>query len=220
MRKFNPDILARWSAFVLILLILTACRSQPTATFSAGDVLLRETFDDAHGWDNRVQGDVVIGVEAGAYRMRADVNSFVRGFSFQRFEDVVIDVESVQLSAEDRNAYGVVCRGVRDDASANGYYFLISGDGAYSIRKGQFGEVNPLVHWARSNAINQGAAVNNIRVICAEDYLALYVNGEFLADMHDSTYSGGYVGFAVAAREDTTIEIAFDNLTVRAAELR
>jgi len=107
----------------------------------------------------------------------------------------------------------VVCRASAGEDNASGYYFLIGGDGSYSIRKGR-DDIDALVSWARSDVINRGAGSNTIRAVCMGDYLALYVNGEFIADAHDNTYRGGFVGFVAAAAEGTIVEIAFDNLRI------
>jgi hypothetical protein len=199
---------------VIAAIILVACQSRPKAEIVTGDLLLDDRFDSGIGWDNLVSGDVTVGVEAGAYRIRADVSSYVRGFNSELHDNVVIDVSAVQLSAERNNAYGVICRGRADNASANGYYFLIGGDGSYTIRKGQFGEVSPLVKWSRDDAINTGSATNDMRIICVDNYLALYVNGEFLVDVYDDTYHRGYAGFAVAVADNQEIAVAFDNLRI------
>jgi hypothetical protein len=214
-------MMGRIMPLLLIALVLgiASCRAQPSARYETGEVLLRETFDRAYDWGRRSQDGVEIGPEAGAYRMRADVNQFVRGFNSTPHTDVVIEAHSSQLSADRHNAYGVMCRATADDASTNGYYFLIGADGSYSIRIGQFGEVRPLVHWSRSGAINRGAATNHIRAVCVEDYLALYVNDEFLADVRDSTHSRGFAGLTVAAREGSSVEIAFNTVTIFEAAL-
>lgn len=198
-----------------LLLGLTACQAQPDARFIRGELLLNETFETNLGWDDRAQDGVVIGIESGAYRMRADVNQYVRGFDRrQRYENVVIEVQAVQFSAVETNAYGLVCRGSTTDGREDGYYFLVGGDGSYSIRVGRNGDVERLVAWARSGAVNDGAALNTIRAVCVDDYLALYVNGTFVADVRDRTYQRGAVGFALAAKAGTVVEVAFDNLNV------
>jgi hypothetical protein len=198
---------------------LAACQAQPEVRFTRGNLLLNETFETNLGWDDRAQDGVVIGVEAGAYRMRADVNQYVRGFDRrQRYENVIVEVQVVQLSAAETNAYGVVCRGSTTDGREDGYYFLVGGDGSYSIRIGRNGDVERLVAWARSGAVNEGAALNTIRAVCMNDYLALYVNDEFAADVRDRTYQRGAVGFTLAAEAGTVAEVAFDNLNVFTAQ--
>lgn len=204
----------------LTLIVLAACSpARPGEQLILGDVLQRADFDTPDtNWDAGAQGNVQIGIADGAYRMQTDANDYVRGFNNAQYADVVIDVSGLQLSPDDNSAYGVVCRAATGN-SGNGYYFLVGGDGSYSIREGAQGEVRPLVHWARTDAVNTGAALNSIRAVCVADYLALYVNGEFLAEFRDTTYSSGYVGFAAAASEGATVEVAFDDLIVREGSL-
>lgn len=212
----------RWRGLLpalIAVLLLAGCRAQPSAQVVTGEVLLRESFDQALGWTGGARDNVVAGVADGAYRLRGDVNAYVRGFHRTYYDDIVIEVDGVQLSEHRVNAYGVICRATPDQDRIDGYYFLISGDGAFSIRKGQHGVIDPLIPWRRSNAINQGTAINRLRVVCVDDYLALYVNGQFLADVRDSTYSRGVVGFALATQAGSITEVAFDNLIVRAASL-
>jgi hypothetical protein len=211
----------RRTAYILLCLvvIVAGCQGRPLAEYDTGEVLLRENFDHPIGWDSLARDYVKIGPEAGAYRIHTDVSAYVRGFNSTPHEDVVIETQSSQLSADRNNAYGVVCRAAGGDDSANGYYFLIGGNGSYSIQKGQFGDLRPLVHWARSGAINQGTAVNTIRAVCVGNYLALYVNDRFLTDIYDDTFSRGFAGFAAATGRDTTAEIAFDYITITEATL-
>lgn len=203
----------------IVSTLLAGCGAKPAAGFVIGDVLLEEGFDRGIGWDSGTRDEVSIGVMGSAYRIRTHVNSYVRGFNSTRYEDVVIDVDASQFSAHEPNAFGVICRGALSDETANGYYFLIGGDGSYSIRKGQFGEINALVTWARSDAVREGAALNRIRAVCIHDYLALYVNDQFVADVRDSTFHSGYIGFAAAASAGSTLDVAFDNLVIRAGQL-
>jgi hypothetical protein len=198
---------------------LGACQSTPSRNYILGDVLLEEEFTNTFDWDNRVAGDVRIGVDNGDYRMRANVNQYVRGFNNQRHSNVVIEVDTLQRSPEETNAYGVVCRASATDGRSTGYYFLIGADGTYSIRKGVDGDVEALVSWAHSDVIDNGPGPNTIRAVCVEDYLALYVNDQFIADTRDTSYRTGYAGFAVATRQGTAIDVAFDNLMIWSASL-
>ena len=215
-RMFNSAMKnVKRCAFAILLILLSGCDRGPSANFTTGDVLLRETFETADDWDGRQAGYVQIGVSNDAYRMQLDVNSYVRGFyQVARYDNVVIDVRAVTFSENDNNAFGIICRGERSEGRASGYYFLIGSNGSYSIRKGEQEQVNGLFKWARSGAINQGVATNTIRAVCIDDYLALYVNGEFVADTRDNTYAQGAVGLTGAVEEGATLEVAFDDLIV------
>jgi len=205
-----------------LIVFLSACGSlprNPQETYELGRLQTTESFDDVLGWDNQSQGAVSVGVEGGVYRIQSNVSSYVRGYGDDSYDNVVVEVDVVLQSAAQNNAFGVSCRGSFDENSANGYYFLIGGDGTYSIRRGRQGDLEPLVKWAQSNAIRTGSGLNVIRVVCVDDYLALFVNDTFVDDVRDDTYQRGRVGFAVATEDDTPIDVTFDNLQIWEGQL-
>jgi hypothetical protein len=199
---------------IIMAFLLLGCTPRATVEILQGDLLYRTTFDSPLRWDTQQQGAVSIGVADGAYRMTADVNQFVMGFGVGAYTDVVILVDANQLSAHPENAYGVACRASIAEGSTNGYYFLIGGDGTTSLRIGKVGEIKPIIAWQTTPLVNDGVAVNQLKVICVGDYLALYANDNLLYEMRDTTYASGYVGFLVAAETGSVVEIAFDNLFV------
>ncbi len=79
---------------------------------------------------------------------------------------------------------------------------------------GEGDSVSPLVDWTDSSKINQGQTTNTIVAVCIDNYLALYVNGDFLAESTDSSYTSGFAGFAAAAFEGGSTDVAFDDLTI------
>ena len=205
--------------FVLaVMVLLSAACGGPSQEYETGEVLLNESFNESAAWETYVSDEAALQVVDGAYRVQTGDGGYIWGLNESEHDDVVIEVTSNQLSAFENNAYGVMCR---SDTSNNGdgYYFLISGDGYYAIAKGEGDDVNELVEWETSSAINQGQASNTIRAVCIGDYLALYVNGEFLADTEDGEYTSGYAGFAATAFEGGSTDISFDNLTITAASL-
>jgi len=101
-------------------------------------------------------------------------------------------------------------------SQGNGYAFLIRGSGTFAIMKAHGRVLTPLVDWRTSEAINRGVAQNRIRAICVGNYLALYVNDQFLADATDDTYAAGQVGLAASATTRVGARMVFDNLTISA----
>ncbi|MDX1994750.1 MAG: hypothetical protein SF029_20370 [bacterium] len=202
----------------LLMILLAGCGGR---NFQAetGELLLEEDFSTGYGWEENASGGVEIGVQNGVYRMRTDVNQYVRGFGTARHADAIIDVEALQRTPDENNAFGIICRGGLSADTGSGYYFLIGANGSYAILKGTNGDPQPLVDWARSGAVREGAGTNLIRAVCVGDRLALYVNDELVAQTTDTSYQSGYTGFVVAAGRGTVAEIAFDNLRVWEAHL-
>jgi hypothetical protein len=100
----------------------------------------------------------------------------------------------------------------------DGYLFLIQGTGSYAIMRARGRAVVPLVDWTPSEHINVGPGTNHIRAICDGNYLALYVNDQFLAQATDDTYESGQVGLVASAANPLGVRVQFDNLSVSEAQ--
>lgn len=203
--------------WLVLVLVLAACGG-PSQEYALGDELLDESFSEEAAWETYLDDGIALQVVDGAYRVQTGDDGYIWGLNEASHDDVVIEVTSDQLSAFENNAYGVICRA---DTSNNGdgYYFLISGDGYYTISKGEGDDVTQLVEWTASSAVNSGQESNTIRAVCIGNYLAMYVNDKFLAEIEDSAYGSGYAGFAATAFEGGDTDITFDNLTITAASI-
>ena len=210
----------RWMKHMVLLLLLAGCGAQPTERFALGETVMREDFTTSFAWEEYVNLDqkVDFQLQDGAYRARAWDGGFMWAIKPPAHTDVVVEVETIQLSDDGSVAYGVMCRAAPTDNS-DGYYFLIGGDGYYTIRRGSTDRIGALIPFTYSGAIRQGRGVNRVRAVCIGDYLALYVNGEFVAETRDDYFSRGYTGLAAGVVEGGDVDVAFDDLTVWAASL-
>lgn len=201
--------------FAFVLLVAVGCSVQPTERFALGDEIMHVGFDSSIAWEQYINADqhVDFQIVDGEYRAQAWDGGFMWTTRLPETSDSVIEVETTQLSEYRNNAYGVMCRAAPTDNS-NGYYFLISGDGNYTIRRGAVDEVHALIPFTYSSAIRQDKGINRIRAVCIGDYLALYVNDMFVAETHDNYFHRGYTGLTAAVVADGEVDIAFDDLTV------
>jgi len=204
-----------------VLILSTGCRpSRPTYDYRTGEILLEEDFSRDFAWESYTSpnGATHLRVENGVYRMQMAGGGYNWALNAQLHQDALIEVYGSQLSEYANNAYGLVCR-ADPGGTGDGYYFYISGDGYWSIRRAQGRTVTSLVDFTESAAIHQGQSINLIRVLCIEDYLALYVNDQFVGEARDHTFSSGVAGFSVAVPEDGDIDVSFDNLRIIEAQL-
>lgn len=220
----------RRSILVVLLLLLPALLAacgddDPDRQVTAGDTLLRVTFDDPVAWEtgrypaDSDNPDTVLAVEDGRYRIdfRAGRNAALTwGTGGEAYQDVVIEVDAEQLGGPDDNLYGVGCRMVAsEDGGMSGYVLLISGDGHYGIAELSRNSLEFLLEWHQSDVINTGDAQNTIRAECVDDYLAIYANGTFLGEVEDEGYiRAGQVALVAGVSPDATVSIAYDNLVV------
>lgn len=208
--------------FALVCLLLAAaCQpAQPSEEYRTGDVLLEEDFSQPFAWEAHASGDgsTDLRVEDGVYRMTLQGPGYNWANNIQPHTDVVIEVYASQLVPDAKDAYGVVCR-ADPGGGGGGYYFYITADGYWSIRRAQGRTVTSLVDFTRSEAITTGQSINLVRALCIEDYLALYVNDQFVGEVRDSNYVNGVSGFSLAVPEETTGDVSFDNLRIIEARL-
>jgi hypothetical protein len=101
--------------------------------------------------------------------------------------------------------------------NGDGYLFLVGSNGRFAIMRSRGRSVTPLVNWTSHSAIQTGPAVNRIRAVCLGDYLAMYVNGTFVGDATDDTYTQGQVGLVGASADRLGLLVQFDNLSVSTA---
>ncbi len=207
-------------AIILAALLVAGCAAQPTQHFALGDELQRVDFSQSYMWQQYVNPaqNVDFEIKDGMYEAKAWDGGFMWAIQPPLRTDSVIDVETTQLSDYRNNAYGVMCRAA-PTGNSNGYFFLISGDGNYTVRRGAVGSVDPLIPFTYSSAIRQDKGINRLRAVCIGDYLALYVNDQFVAETHDDYFKTGYTGLTVAVVKGGDADIAFDDLVVSAASL-
>ncbi len=215
--EFVLRLLIALTLTVLAGSCLAACAPAPLPeTYTLGALLLEEDFSQGYGWKTYDAAGVYLNVEDGVYRGEAAGGAYVWGINAEAHTDAVLEVDAELLSAGSGNGYGLVCR-ANTGNNGDGYYFLIGGDGTYTIRRGRGDAVEDLVAWERHSAIRQGQAQNRLRAVCVGDYLAFYVNGEFVAQTRDDRYQRGFAGAAFVAPRGESIQVEFDNLRVWAA---
>lgn len=161
------------------------------------------------------------GTENGVYVVRSTGELWQWGKSQTELADATVEVEARMQSGPANNnvGFGVVCRlAEREDTSVDGYMLAISADGYYTIRSISASNMSPLVDWSYSDAVNQGNAVNRLRVTCNGSELKLEVNGQMLASaaaIAGGSASGAIAFSAISFETDSPFaEVHFDNLVV------
>lgn len=132
-------------------------------------------------------------------------------------DDVIVSADVQLTQGAPGSALGLICRA---DARGNGYYFLIANDGSFSISVGTDArnELFQLVPWQASSAIRPGRQLNALRIVCVENYLALFVNQVFVAEAFDDEFQRGQLGVTVGGVEQTAWA-RFDNIVLQPAYL-
>jgi hypothetical protein len=187
-------------------------------------VLFQDDFSNNNsGWASVVQDYKITDYAEGAYRMWVDRTQFdVWSIAYQYFEgDVSVEVEATKVGGPDVNDFGVICRYQEDETGDEDlfwfYFFIISSDGNATIAKVDGSTQTYLSNSGNmeySPAIHTGNATNRIRADCIGSTLTLYVNGQQVMSVVDTSYSGGDVGLIAGTFDEGGVDILFDDFVV------
>jgi hypothetical protein len=180
--------------------------------------LFQDDFDSPRsGWGADQREEFECGYEEGEYFIELrELNWFAWAYPGVQFDNVGIETDVYPASGSQDSHFGVICRYVD---VGNFYYFGISADGYYAIfRRVDGGDLEVLTGdgggMIPSPAIRTGGQTNRILVVCDEDELSLYVNGELLETVTDDAHAQGDVGLGAGSGLEEDVRIQFDNFIV------
>ena len=131
------------------------------------------------------------------------------------YENVHIEVTAQNNSTDSTGAFGIVCDLQITDTS---YYFAVTGAGEYAISR--YSLTGDLLltnggEWGKSDAIKPGAASYRIGADCGNGILTLYVDGQKIDSVTETTYTSGNVGlFAWSGEQASGTNVTFDDFVL------
>jgi hypothetical protein len=181
----------------------------------ASNVLYQDDFSNSNsGWPEAADADKAAAYLDGQYLMQAfTASQDVWAHPGENFADVSIEVDATKFSGPDNNDFGIICRFVDD---SNFYFLIIASDGYQVIGKYDNNEIVYLSadQMQVTDAVNQGSATNHLRADCVGSTLTLYVNGQQVASVNDTSFTSGDIGLTVGTFDDPNVAVTFDNFVV------
>ncbi len=134
------------------------------------------------------------------------------------YENVHMEVTVINNKTNSNTAFGLICDQQFIDDSF--YYFAITPGGEYVIAKAAL--ANPDVfltnndEWGDSDLIAKDAASYRVGADCGNGKLTLYVDGQEIASVNDSTYTAGGFGLYVMSGVDVaSANVSFDDFEMK-----
>ena len=178
--------------------------------------LLEDDFSDSDsGWGTGTDSDSGVEYEDGVLRMTAFRDYYFTWSTPDEadYRNVHIEVTVNNETADARLGFGVICNQQVVDSSFN--YFAVTNDGEYAIARAQVGSEDLFLtnndEWAASDAIPAGAPTYRIGADCNEGELTLYVNGQKVDSVSDSTFTEGGVGLFLWSGDKPSGAISYDD---------
>jgi len=136
----------------------------------------------------------------------------------QDYQNVHMEVTVINNDTDSTTAFGLICnQQVADDSF---YYFAMTPAGQYAIAKATVDRSDLFLtnndEWANSDLIAKDASSYRVGADCGNGTLTLYVDGQQIASVSDSTYTRGGVGLFTWSGEDVaSANVSFDDFEMR-----
>ena len=186
----------------------------------------KDDFGDiASGWSSTTANTSARYYQDGEYHIVVKKENLVSwtsrsGDVSQGFDDVMIQVAAKRAEGAKGN-YGIVFRErVDTDNKNDAYFFRVDPTtGMYILHKLIQSEWTTLIDWTKSSAIRTGSETNVLKVLVRGSQITLFVNGQQLGSVTDSTFSRGKIGMCASSYTgETNFHVAFDDFEAGAAQ--
>ena len=198
---------------------LTANIPVPIETTIPGivaDILLEDDFSEVDNWGTGTDSDSGVEYEDNALNFVVFTkNYFVWSTPNDvDYRNIHMEVTIIINDTDLNTAFGIMCN--QQVAENSFYYFAITPNREYAIAKAEVDETDLFLtnndQWASSDLIAQNADSYRLGADCANGELTLYVDGQQIASVSDSSYTTGGIGlFTWSAEEATATDVSFDD---------
>jgi len=204
---------------------LVACGGAQSAGITGSapeDALFWDSFTPGETGDWFVEGDdagstAVINQELVIAISQPNILQFST-LQEQTFTDFALEVEARQIAGSPESSFGVLTR-MQDNNQF--YRFDITGNGLFMVeRRNADGTWTQFLDdWTPSEAINQGFNVpNSLKVTAQGSRMSFYVNDVLVHQIDDVIFPSGSIALDGGTFGQSGLQVAFDNVVVRAAE--
>ena len=190
----------------------------PSRSVRTGAELANYTFQRPATWDLFDLGEEIASARLERNALALSVGpelGYLTAGNNVTHSDLLINATVRQTEGLLGNGFGLLCRA---DKAGNGYWFLLSSRGEFSIQVASAARemLFELVPWRYHSVIHQGMHANQLRIVCAQNYLAFFINDVFVAEAFDDEFDSGELAVALGATESRA-SVSFDDIRLRAA---
>ena len=184
-----------------------------------GDILLEDDFSSKQ-WGTGTDSDSSVEYASDALQMIVYTkNYFVWSTPNDKdYQNVHMEVTVTNNNTDPTTAFGIMCyQQVTSDAF---YYFAITPAGQYAIAKAAVAQKDVFLtnndQWEYSDAVKANAPSYRIGADCGAGTLTLYVDGQQVASVTDTSYTNGGVALFTWSGEDAaSANVTFDDFVMR-----
>ncbi|NJC94941.1 MAG: hypothetical protein C3F07_09855 [Anaerolineales bacterium] len=213
-------------AIAVLALAALACQAvmgggepvEPRSSTTGGKVILQDDFSSTR-WGTGTDSDSAVEYVDGALNFIV----FERDYFVwstpdnETYEDIHMETTVINNGTDSTTAFGLICH---KTAGNDFHYLVMTPAGQYAIALAREGERDLFLtnndEWADSDLIAVNADSYRVGADCGNGRLTLYVDGQQIASVTDSTYTRGRVAVMVWSGEDAgiTTNVSFDDFVM------
>lgn len=204
--------------FVVVVLAITSLGCSLSSFIPSGSVL-QDDFSSGEGWGTRTDSDSSIDYSDGGLRMQIFTSNYFIWSTpnGESYENIHLEVTVKNNSTPGTTAFGVLCH--QQTVHDSFYYFVMTPAGEFAIAKAALAQTDVFLTnkdtWGTSDLIAQNAASYRVGADCGNGTLTMYVDGQQIATVSDSSYTSGSVGLLTWSGEDaSSADVTFDDFVV------
>jgi len=209
-KKLSKGLLA----MAVLVLVSLACNAMSAL---GGGAILEDDFSNSNtNWGVGTDDTSSVEYSDGGLRVKVFTeNYFVWSTPDDvDYENVHIETTVINNGTDSTTAFGIMCDQQLIDDSV--YYFAITPGGEYAIAKAALAQTDVFLtnndEWGSSDLIAQDAASYRIGADCGNGQLTLYVDGQQVDSVSDTTYTNGGVALFVWSGENApSADVTFDD---------
>lgn len=206
----------------VLLAVVALVGASLACSLGGSSALLEDDFAGSDTWGTGTDADSSVEYVDEALKFVVNKDFFFAWSTpdGEDYENVHIEVTALNNSTDPAAAFGIVCNLQITDSS---YYFAVTGAGTYGIGLSTITSDQLLTNdneWVESSLITAGAPSYRIGADCGSDgTLTLYVDGQMVDSVTDSTYTSGSVGlFGWSDEETNATDVSFDDFVMTELE--
>ncbi|MBI5842780.1 MAG: hypothetical protein HZB19_22030 [Chloroflexi bacterium] len=216
MRKSSWQFIV--SIFSLASLML-ACSSFSIPGVGGGDnAILRDDFSNSltGTWGTGTDADSSVEYANGGLQFIVYSERYITWSNpdSETYENVHVEVTAKNDSTDRLAVYGIICD---EQVTQSFYYIGVASDGYYTISKSAVAQDDVSLTSGTSTLVPADSTPFTIGADCGNGTITMYINGQQVASVQDSTYTNGKVGlFAGSNDTPNSVNVTFDDFVVTA----
>ena len=203
-----------WKTFiatgVLVLSTLACGMGDVTALL---DPMPKDDFSNSgSGWGTGTDADSSVEYSNGGLDFKVLSPAYVTWSTpgLEGYENTHLEVNVQNNSTDPEAFFGFICN---EQGTTNAFYYVgVSPDGYYAFNKSKVVGEDEVLKEGTSDIISGSAQSMRLGLDCKNGSLTLYVNGQQIDSITDSTYTNGVFGlFAASDDEQNGTNVIFDD---------